>query len=82
MIPTKLPECNAVLTGQPVSPPNGVVDVPNLPIQRHLDAEGGGYSSFWQPTPEELRRLNCGAFVQISIMGITQPPMNVQVTRD
>lgn len=33
----------------------------------------------WQPTPEELEALNCGASVHVRILGTTPPPMMVDV---
>jgi hypothetical protein len=33
----------------------------------------------WTPTPEELRRLNAGANVEICILGNVPPPMIVEV---
>jgi len=33
----------------------------------------------WEPTPEELRRLNAGGMVEIRVLGIAHPPILVGV---
>lgn len=36
--------------------------------------------SAWQPSAEELERLNRGEYVQLTIMGNVPPPVKVEVT--
>jgi hypothetical protein len=36
-------------------------------------------TSAWEPTPDELKRLNAGASVHVSIYGNSPPPMIVTV---
>lgn len=33
----------------------------------------------WEPTPDELARLNAGAFVQLRIIGTGHPPVMLEV---
>jgi hypothetical protein len=33
----------------------------------------------WEPTPDELARLNAGAKVLLRIIGIAHPPVNLEV---
>ncbi|MCO6386362.1 hypothetical protein [Aliihoeflea sp. 40Bstr573] len=33
----------------------------------------------WQPTPDELERLNAGASVHLRILGVAHPPVMVEV---
>jgi hypothetical protein len=33
----------------------------------------------WQPTPDELARLNAGASVHLRILGVAHPPVMVEV---
>lgn len=37
------------------------------------------FTSAWQPTPEELKRLNAGASVHLSIWGGGHPPVLLEV---
>lgn len=51
-----------------------------LPILDTLDAAGDPImQSAWQPTPDELARLNAGHSVILSVWGIGHPPVFVQV---
>lgn len=36
----------------------------------------------WEPTPDELARLNAGAFVHVRIIGTAHPPILVDVGGD
>ncbi|WP_280987445.1 hypothetical protein [Georhizobium profundi] len=33
----------------------------------------------WQPTPDELERLNAGASVHLRVLGVAHPPVMVEV---
>ena len=33
----------------------------------------------WEPTPDELERLNKGAFVQLCVLGTGHPPVMLEV---
>lgn len=33
----------------------------------------------WQPTPDELQRLNAGASVHLRVLGVAHPPVMVEV---
>lgn len=33
----------------------------------------------WEPTPDEMERLKAGAFVQVTILGTSHPPITVTV---
>lgn len=36
--------------------------------------------SVWEPTPQELERLNNGGKIQLSVHGIVHPPVRLEVT--
>jgi len=40
---------------------------------------GPGMDSIWEPTPAELRALNRGGFVRLTILGSMHPPVCVSV---
>ncbi len=56
-----------------------------LPIRDELIHEvvnGPGTPSMvtaWEPTPDELERLNKGALVQLRILGVGHPPVMIEV---
>lgn len=35
--------------------------------------------SAWEPTPDELARLNAGATIHLCILGTGHPPVNIEV---
>lgn len=39
----------------------------------------GIMSSAWEPTPDELQRLNAGATIYLHIMGTQHPPVLLEV---
>lgn len=39
----------------------------------------GIMSSAWEPTPDELQRLNAGATIYLHIMGTQHPPVALEV---
>lgn len=41
-----------------------------------------GVISFWQPSPEQLARLNAGKPVALSVLGRTHPPVSLHVDGD
>lgn len=41
-----------------------------------------GVVSYWRPGPDELRLLNAGALVRLSVIGRTHPPLFVGVDGD
>jgi hypothetical protein len=56
-----------------------------LPLRDELIActvNGEGTPSMvtaWQPTPDELERLNAGASVHLRVLGVAHPPVMVEV---
>lgn len=50
-----------------------------LPIQDIETSAGPGMMSVWQPTPEELARLQAGAGVSLLVLGTVHPPVSVSV---
>ena len=54
-----------------------------LPITRVRWADGvDGVASFWLPSSEEMRLLNAGKAVRISVIGRTHPPIYIGVDGD
>jgi hypothetical protein len=51
----------------------------SLPIRDEQRLYGNVMVSAWQPTPAELKRLNDGANIELTIVGIVHPPVSVEV---
>ena len=47
-----------------------------LPARREAD---GSFTSAWEPTPDELERLNKGAKVYLSVLAAQHPPVKIEV---
>lgn len=62
----------------------GAGDIPgvsNLPATMVIDADNRvSISSFWVPDTEELKALNEGGGVMVTIMGSAHPPIMVEVS--
>lgn len=76
--------CNSAL-GAP--PGVKIDDCTALPIRRGLEdlPEGGVVpivQSFWKPEPEELRALNEGHPIMLTIWGNTHAPLRVEVAAE
>lgn len=56
----------------------------DLPITRirFNDAGGVAVASYWMPDADELRRLNEGQPVRLTVLGRTHPPLAVAVDGD
>lgn len=50
-----------------------------LPIRDEQTTAGPGMTSAWQPTPEELARLNAGASIHLTVLGRVHPPVSMSV---
>ena len=52
-----------------------------LPIRDQIDPLTGmpEMISAWEPTPDELRRLNQGDSVQLAVLGNGHPPVKIEV---
>ncbi len=81
MNPTQHPSNNDVLGAPPGVP---IDDCRALPITRVLYQPSGleAVVSYWQPTPEQLRLLNEGKAVWLSVWGRTHPPVAIGVDGD
>ena len=76
MQPIQHPLCNDVLRR-----PEGMTEdqCGDLPIARE-EIDGVPYVwSFWQPEPEELEAINEGKPVALRFVGVTHPPVSVNV---
>lgn len=75
------PSNNAVLGAPPGMP---FEECNALPITRVVwqDTGGHGVVSYWMPTPDELRRLNAGQAVRLTVLGQTHPPLALGVDGD
>lgn len=50
------------------------------PITRLQYADGlFAVKTYWQPSPEELKKLNSGEFVVLECWGVTIPPVCISV---
>jgi hypothetical protein len=50
-----------------------------LAIRDEDTTAGRAMASAWEPTPEELARLNAGAPIILHVIGIVHPPVDVRV---
>lgn len=50
-----------------------------LAVRDERTTAGPGMTSAWQPTPEELARLNAGASVHLTVLGMVHPPVSMSV---
>jgi hypothetical protein len=73
--------CNAVL-GAPPGHDQSLVAVEALAITRATVDDVPVVLSFWKPNSQELARLMAGRAVVISILGMTHPPLKVDVAKD
>jgi hypothetical protein len=48
-------------------------------IDEQVNGSAHAMTTAWEPTPEELAKLNAGAHVHITLLGISHPPILVQV---
>lgn len=81
MTPRQHPSNNAVLG----SPPGVTTEqCQALPITRVVYEPGGMQAvvSYWQPSAEQLRLLNEGKAVWLSVWGRTHPPVALGVDGD
>lgn len=46
-----------------------------LPIRDEVVGDAPCMVSAWEPTPEEIKRLNAGEKVYLSVMGSSHPPV-------
>lgn len=51
----------------------------HLAIRDEDTTAGRAMASAWEPTPEELLRLNAGAPIILTVMGTVHPPVEVRV---
>jgi hypothetical protein len=69
-------QCNSALV-----PAEGTEDnVLTLPVQRGTLRGVEVVRSFWQPSPDELKVLNQGGYVALTVHGSTHPPLNLGVS--
>lgn len=50
-----------------------------LPIRDEVNGSLPCMVSAWQPTPEELARLNEGASIYLHVVGVVHPPVMLSV---
>lgn len=80
MIAARIPNATRYL-GAPLGwRPDEHGDCAHLAIQ-DLKVNGGvaAMMSMWEPTPDELARLNAGAKVSLLIIGTVHPPVSLAV---
>lgn len=71
------PSSNKVLVAPPGVPHEQCVSLPITNVV--YDGNIPAVWSFWRPSPEELKALNEGKCVRVSVIGETQPMMSVGV---
>jgi hypothetical protein len=73
----KHPACTAVLNPAPGTEH----EVSPLHIKRALDTDRNHtVTSYWRPNAEELEMLNAGHSIELTVWGVTHPPVYVGVT--
>lgn len=54
-----------------------------LPIRDENEIVNGDHTpcmtTAWEPTPDELVRLNAGASVYLRVLGVAHPPVTIEV---
>lgn len=73
----KHPQCNYNF-----GPPKGVSgnDCGTLPVKQWQDPDfGQAYTSFWRPSEAELKALNDGGSIALTIYGPGHPMLSMQV---
>lgn len=80
MIPGRIPGATRWLGAPPDWKPEEHGDCAHLAI-RDMPINGGvaAMHSVWEPTPEELTRLNAGAPVYLCVVGVVHPPVSLAV---
>lgn len=80
MIAARIPRATRYLGAPEGWVPEEHGDCAHLAI-RDMPINGGVPSmhSLWEPTPEELERLNKGAKIRLMVVGTTHPPVMVSV---
>lgn len=74
MITIKNAQCN-----HSFGPPQGISDKDcgSLPVKRFESNFGKAYTSFWKPTISELKILNEGGSVALTVYGPTHPMVSM-----
>ncbi|XAI95942.1 hypothetical protein [Microcystis phage Mwe-JY26] len=72
MTPVQIPFANVVLK----APPGSEEHCGDLPAFR---SEAGTFTSFWQPSVEEIAEIVAGKPIALTIMSSTHPPVSVWV---
>lgn len=79
MIPQRHPRTTRYL-GAPVGwEPETQGDCSHLAIADIPTQAGPAMDSLWEPTPEELRQLNEGGSVCLTVFGVAHPPVGLSV---
>lgn len=68
------PACNDVL-----GKPKGSDDVDSLHIMRGVEDGYHTVTSFWRPEPGELELLQRGGYIKLTALGVTHPPVRLEV---
>jgi hypothetical protein len=80
MRPTQHPSNNWVLPGTPAGWDREHAPIRALPITRaKLQSGLDAVVTFWQPSPDELKRLAAGQKVALWVMGSVMPPVQIEV---
>ena len=79
MISLRIPQATRWL-GAPLGwKPDEQGDCVHLAIRDIDTSAGPAMMSLWEPTPDELARLNAGAKVSLLVVGNIHPPVSVSV---
>lgn len=72
------PSNNAVL-GAPAGWDQAELPCGALPVTRTLVEGKPAVVSYWRPSDEELAALNAGQYVALWVLGLTMPPVALEV---
>jgi hypothetical protein len=79
MIPARHPNATRYLGAPAGWKPEEQGTCGHLSICDHETLAGNAMQSIWEPTPDELARLNAGGFVVLTVIGSGHPPVSLQV---
>jgi hypothetical protein len=79
MLPLRIPKADRYL-GAPLGwKPDENGPCGHLAIRDMDTTAGPAMMSLWEPTPDELERLNAGAKVSLLVVGTIHPPVSISV---
>ncbi len=80
MLPLRISNATRVLAQ--ARPGYHVLAIRDAPVDVAIEGgvqQANGMTSLWEPTPAELKMLNAGGSIQLTILGTVHPPVLMAV---